>query len=329
MACIQEDCNNLFDTELPPASVKRISTSPIPHCSKYRLLDVGQQDEKSLEDIGIIGTEFFDLSPINSFKFCKPLSTVYKTKKNITIINDVEENPFSQFILNTEFNFDENLLDQNPEQNVNKIILTQLIREQTSDPDLPIENEEELPQSSQGFINDLANTTLGTVKKPPPAVQYIELQRQCAELNEENIGDESIDKKLLKSIETSQYQRDIELIFNDCEQTLNKTYSSENSNAQEINWSQDEFRMPKTSKSKEEPKSTENSLDEFFPHEEEIDQQPKSRDSFGRFYGLPMKVKHLIKEYKGISDLYGIHKINVHQKLNEKLIQVFICSISI
>lgn len=162
----------------------------------------------------------------------------------------------------------------------------------------------DMMQSSQKFLRDVKSVQKHNISRltvarssQPPTIrnvtngsEYIQRQRSMAELNDENIGEEFLNHNLTNLLNSSQYRTEVETVFNDCERSIIQTNVSRSqaqreeaiNNIHDINWDESQVVIPKTQKGER----------SFFC-------------DMGPFYGLPLQVKRLIKEFKGIDDLYG------------------------
>ncbi|XP_063708458.1 helicase POLQ-like [Culicoides brevitarsis] len=130
---------------------------------------------------------------------------------------------------------------------------------------------------------------------------YVQRQRGMVVINEENVIEDDISLCQNSQIYTSQFHRDLEKVFEDCEKSIlqNKDESSEAvKGISRIDWDEDVFG--------EEVSVAPNCVAPKTPQLKPISSATFS--SMGPFFGLPMKVKNLIKEFKGIDDLYDWQK---------------------
>lgn len=160
---------------------------------------------------------------------------------------------------------------------------------------------------TQNFVVLKSNKTMN---------EYLQLQRSMEMENEENINQDDFNFDLLN--QSTQFHRNVEDTFNECERTIRGLDEFERSemdvgeirqetdhNAEDINLS--DFR-------EEFDKTYLGNGNQFKPNGEAITASkpakllPVPASNFcnlGPFFGLPNRVKSLIREFKGIDDLYG------------------------
>lgn len=126
---------------------------------------------------------------------------------------------------------------------------------------------------------------------------YVQRQRTMVNKNEENIIDDDISLCQNSQVYTSQFRRDLERVFDDCEKSIlqKKEVHDEVKGISSIDWGDDDF-------------GTEAPVAKTQSSHGRHQLRPISSANFseiGPFFGLPNKVKMLIKEFKGIEELYG------------------------
>ncbi|KAJ6632923.1 Helicase POLQ-like [Pseudolycoriella hygida] len=230
------------------------------------------------------------------------------------------------------------------ERNVTKLNFTQMFND---DFDIDIDSVELTCNQTQIFL-EAAKTVgqlpghpsqkleelEGTTYKSNNASIYIQLQRSKHEENESNvIDDDFVDPELSQAIKSSQYRREIEEDFTKCEETicnldnLNESARSVDMNVavntsadhlrglNEINWNSPVVPSRATLSVDTPPSSLiKKKLAVFSKNRENTLLNTSSTikstnfKPMGPFFGLPMEVKTLIKEYKGIDELYDWQK---------------------
>lgn len=155
--------------------------------------------------------------------------------------------------------------------------------------------------------------------------EYMELQRDMHIENQHNLEECDLSQTLDSCYQT-QYQRDIESAFNECERTIRnlddakemadegvdsvlKDINLDDNFTEEIIANNEKKIQQETKKTFVIPPPKEFGGDVFKKPVTNMPlQRPVSTSTFcslGPFFGLPKKVKNLIKEYKGIDELYG------------------------
>lgn len=201
------------------------------------------------------------------------------------------------------------------------------------------------PQSSQRFLKEVRHAKVDGLAPPSAdvsdpvtvytsvknATAYIEMQRDMLEVNEANVGDDNfLDAELSQAYKSTQYRRELEDMFVNCEKTIcdanNLKVVTPPENASHLagldnmKWSQHEFEENKTPNR---PNQTANFKTPLFSPTNYVRQRldelknksisPKVGSGsaaatfrgLGPFFGLPLLVKTLIRDYKGIPELYG------------------------
>ncbi|XP_055530140.1 helicase POLQ-like isoform X2 [Wyeomyia smithii] len=182
-----------------------------------------------------------------------------------------------------------------------------------------------------------SNETFSIKKNPLLCSQYIRLERSMREENQANVIDDEVNSQLAQEFDSTQQRKDIESVYRQCERTLIDT-----SNIQleeppptamdavaevvaDINW-EEEVTLIGGMKSPAARKADEKSLlNSIFKKRNSLGAServgsPKltARKSAplvsshfqdkGPFFGLPSKVKALLRTYKGIEELYDWQK---------------------
>lgn len=201
---------------------------------------------------------------------------------------------------------------------------------------------DDIPQCSQRFLHDVRDVevvpnqneitdpvTVYTSAKNEAA--YIELQRKMLSVNEVNVDDDNfIDPDLSQAYKSTQYRRELEEIFDHCEKSiceLKEPNEEESHGLENVNWTQNDFNLKtpgreiasaQTAKSNRTPLiNPTNLIRQRLENRKQLMMTPNvlprksnaavgSFHGMGPFFGLPLKVKSLIKDFKGISELYGI-----------------------
>lgn len=172
----------------------------------------------------------------------------------------------------------------------------------------------------------------GTPCKRNNASIYIQLQRSMQVENESNVNDDNfVDPELSQAIKSTQYRREIEEDFAKCEQTIcnidkvNETSRSIDMNAaldlstgllrglNDMDWNWNSPVIPARTAHTPLSALVKKKLAVFSKSRETLLATPKLLtptyfSNMGPFFDLPISVKSLIKEYKGIDELYGKRK---------------------
>lgn len=252
--------------------------------------------------------------------------------------NEQAEDP--QLYFSSQFQVDKEVLDAAPNESKiegnsvgdpEKLTLTQMFNDDFDD---DIEGFLVECNQSQKFLDVAkAHTQLpahpsqkleklnGTTFKGNNASIYVQLQRSMQLENDDNVNDDNfVDLELSQAIKSTQYRDEIEADFNQCEEVicnidnLNESKRSVDMNdalnVSDINWNSPcpftTERTPPTSVVKK--RLAEFSKRRLSLLKDQTISSPAKLTSFtsmGPFFGLPTKVQSLIKEYKGIDELYG------------------------
>lgn len=316
---------NLNSARIAPSSLKRKSTEGDVTTCKKRLLD---------------DVSFFGESSVTDSEFLQIQTGQVNSKETSQCYNEA----FSQRYFSKQFTQAKAIADdtRNKSQmdlnssNVAKLNLTQIFNDdfedEINDMVLPCNQSQifletvksigQLPRHPSQKLEELDGTTY----KSKNASMYIQLQRsmQAGMENETNvIDDDFVDPELSQAMKSTQYRREVEDDFAKCEETicnlgnLNDSGHSVDMNValnmsadhphrlNDINWNSPmiPMRTPPSSLIK-------NRLAMFSKSRESVHTTPKSITSnnfspMGPYFGLPISVKSLIKEYKGIDELYG------------------------
>jgi DEAD/DEAH box helicase len=156
-------------------------------------------------------------------------------------------------------------------------------------------------QSSQRFMADIRGTQSPMSKTKMAATVYMEMQKSMAQVNDGNVTDEVLQEKVTTTqlAHPSQVQRDVNAVFDECERSIVLPEPEQVfQDAQEIDWSDELSILAMHTQKPSAPAPP--------PRLQVVTASPFC--SMGPFFGLPMKVKRLIHEYKGIDDLYDWQK---------------------
>lgn len=321
---------NLSRALIAPNLLKRKSSEGMEVTCKKRLLDDVSFEETSVTDTQLLQANAGVDNPTDhSFSRCS---------NEQFLVHDPELFFNTQFELEKEFKADfqkESQIERNS-LNVTKLNLTQVFNDDFEE-EIQENAAPESCKQSQMFL-DIAKTMTqmprhqtqkleeldGRVYKSKNASMYIELQRSMQLENETNVIDDNfVDPELSQAIKTTQYRKEIEADFNKCEKTirnfdnlndsnrsvdLNNAFNIDdlNEDAKEINWNSPytpavnassvvKKRLAEFSKSRDSSMNDHSGSSFILP-----DFAAK-----GPFFGLPIEVKDLIREYKGIDKLYG------------------------
>lgn len=204
------------------------------------------------------------------------------------------------------------------------------------------DDNDDLFDNSQIFLNDIKNLDKTIIKSqlnqfhrhynitenPEICSQYIRMERSMVEINEENLNDYEEEIHILES---TQYRRDFLMAFDECEKSISNLNPNipneivdeldELDGIKSLNWDDEAFNSPNRTLHKPLNKNTpkivqpstsaqllkDNNTNELNNRRKKFNLAPVSTASFrdaGPFYGLPLFVKQLIKEYKGIDGMY-------------------------
>lgn len=223
--------------------------------------------------------------------------------------------------------------------------------------DCESENQFNIAQSSQAFLEEIRNnlpyqqasqiqfTNLPcTVYKSKNASAYIELQRSMLAVNEENLNEDNyIDPELIKVCQSTQYRREVQADFEECEKSIcnisnlescesndaRRKYSNDDQDElktaiENMDWNESFLKTP-VQRSKinleKTPLITPTSIIRQRIANVPVSAQKSTSESvcqspvgtiisanfstMGSFFDLPNKVQKLIKDFKGIDQLYG------------------------
>lgn len=205
---------------------------------------------------------------------------------------------------------------------------------------------DDMPQCSQVFLHDVRQvepvdppsgfiepvTVYTSIKN---ATSYIELQREMLEENIANLEDDNfLDAELSQAYRSTQYRRELEKVFDHCEKSIcnNKSgdemddSSSHMVGLDNMDWTQSEFEaktldkkvptvLPKTpmfSPTNYVRRRLEDFKNKSASPRINAVTPATSFQGLGPFFGLPLLVKSLIRDYKGISELYGKVILNTY-----------------
>lgn len=314
---------NLNEALIAPNSLKRKSTEGIDTTCKKRLLDDISFGETSVTD-----------SELLQIQSCQPANLIEESHRSD---EQLSHDYFATQFRQVKVIADDTCNASQAERNVTKLNLTQIFNDDFEDVIhdfvLPCDQSQmfletaktigQLPRHPSQKLEELN----GTIYKSKNATMYIELQRTMEAENETNvIDDDFVDPELSQAMKSTQYQREIEGNLAKCEKTLcnnenlNESCRSIDMNVAlnmspadpcrgliDINWNSPMIQGVRTPPSSLIKKR----LSMFSKTRESAQSTPKPstpKTNFrpiGPFFGLPIAVKSLIKEYKGIDELYG------------------------
>lgn len=315
--------DNLNEALIAPNSLKRKSAEGIVTTCKKRLLDDISFEETSVTDS--------ELLQIQSCQLAHLIEDSHRSDEQLS--HDYFVTQFRQ----VKVIADDTCNASQAERNVTRLNVTQIFNDDfedvISDFVLPCDQSQmfletaktigQLPRHPSQKLEELN----GTIYKSKNATMYIELQRTMEAENETNvIDDDVVDPELSQAMKSTQYRREIECSFAKCEQTicnnenLNESCRSIDMNVAlnmstdadpcrgviDINWNSPMVQGVRTPPSSLIKKR----LSMFAKTRESAQSTPKPSTPtnfrpIGPFFGLPIAVKSLIKEYKGIDELYG------------------------
>ncbi len=306
---------NLNSALIVPNTLKRKSTDGlvVTTCKK-RLLDDTSFGESSVtdEDLLQIQTNNFIFEQYSQNYF----NTQFKQVVNITdedVQNETEIERASHTTLSLTQMFNDDF-----ENDIHDMVLpcnqSQMFLE-------AVKTIGQLPRQPTQKLDELNGTTY----KSKNGSVYIELQRSMQVENETNvIDDDFVDAELSQAMKSSQYRREIESDFAKCQETISRIDNLNDSSRSvdmnvalnlsvdplhgldEINWNSPVVRsqaLTSPSSLIKKRLSMRKSLDNG-----QVLTKPLINTKFspmGNYFGLPATVKSLIKEYKGIDELYG------------------------
>lgn len=305
---------NLNSALIVPKSVKRKSTDGISTTCKKRLLDDVSFGETSITDTELLQIDTFEQFSQRYF------NSQFKQVENI-IDEDVRTETQIQRTqsIATKLNLTQ-IFNDDFEDDIHDMVMpcnqSQMFMEAVKAiGQVPIQPTQKLEELN------------GTTYKSKNGNVYIELQRSKQAENETNvIDDDFVGPELSQAIKSTQYLQEIEDAFVQCEESicnvdnLNESSRSIDMNVamnmssdplhglNEINWNsplmvRTPIRTPPSSLIK-------NRLAMFSKNKENVAVKTRPIVStkfspMGNFFGLPATVKSLIREYKGIDELYG------------------------
>ncbi|XP_037030980.1 helicase POLQ-like [Bradysia coprophila] len=326
---------NLNTALIIPHSLKRKSSEGIAPTCKKRLLDDVSFDETFVSDTELLQIQSGQIQPIESrpcsFERYSQLyfSSQFEQVENVTDEDVRNETQIDQSCstvtklnLTQMFNddFENDIQDMDVPCNQTQMFLD-TVKAIGQVPKDPTQKLEELD---------------GTMYKSKNGNIYIQLQRSMEAKNETNvIDDDYVDAELSQAIKSSQYLREIEDDFAKCEKTIcnignlnesDRSILNENSPSADIdvalnksdealhglsNMSAINWNSPMVRASQDTPKSSfiKTRLAMSSKNRQNVQTTPKSIvttkfSPMGSYYGLPTTVKSLIKDYKGIDELY-------------------------
>lgn len=322
---------NLNTALIVPPSLKRKSSEGIVTTCKKRLLDDVSFDETFVSDTELMQIQSGQLQPIEplhgSFEeFSQQyFSSQFKQVENVTVgdvrnatqINPSQSTATTNLSLTQMFNddFENDIQDMQMPCNQSQMFLD------------TVKAIGQVPREPTHKLEELD----GTVYKSKNGNIYIQLQRTMQVENDTNvIDDDYVDAELSQAIKSSQYLREIEDDFAKCEKTICNIDRNENSRSvldesnppadinvvlnksdellhglSAINWN-----SPVVRASQDKSSFIKNRLAISLKNQKNVQTTPKSIvttrfSPMGSYYGLPTTVKTLIKDYKGIDELYG------------------------
>lgn len=203
---------------------------------------------------------------------------------------------------------------------VNKLEKTEVIETPAKDVCLPNastdfiafdpDRTELAPVATQKIISRIkSNSSTSEIQySQKTGAHYFQRQRNMVEKNQENIIDDDISLCHNTQIYSSQFRRDLEQVFDDCEKSILQSKDEAVHEAVKgiscIDWDDDDFGTAGAASQVAVMKCAAKTQSSHGG----IRLKPISSSTFsemGPFFGLPNKVKMLIKEFKGIDELYG------------------------
>lgn len=199
------------------------------------------------------------------------------------------------------------------------------------------------PQSSQRFLNDVKqfvaeiekidndasimltgsqwsqidNANFARYKSNGTMNEYLALQRSMHEENAQNVHNDDFDMERLN--DAVQLHQRVENTFNECERTIrglarhtdmeeSDEFASDIAGNENFNLSEfkDEFEKTYAEETNKPDQSLQNVRSIKTPTRPTLPVSTALFSHLGPFFGLPDKVRALIKEYKGIGELYGM-----------------------
>ncbi|XP_055631743.1 helicase POLQ-like [Toxorhynchites rutilus septentrionalis] len=165
-----------------------------------------------------------------------------------------------------------------------------------------------------------SNDTYSIVKNSSLCSQYIRMARTMVEENHANILDDQVDTQLARNYDSSQQQREVERVFAECERTLIDVSNIELQpideavpNIDDINWETD-VTIAGGGGGQKEPDNR-SILNTIFNKRSSLPTDSSKKRTItsyfqdrGPFFGLPSKVKLLLKNYRRIEDMYDWQK---------------------
>lgn len=166
------------------------------------------------------------------------------------------------------------------------------------------------PRVAERFISKFKSGTVQTSQRT--GAKYVQRQRSMVNRNEENVMEDDVLFVAQVQECTSQYQRELEEAFDECEKSIlndknNETNASCFNGISKIIWDEDGDDMMVGINT---PSQAKKVIQTQTSHGA-VQLAPVSSATFtemGPFFGLPLKVKKLIKEFKGIDELYDWQK---------------------
>ncbi|XP_053685498.1 helicase POLQ-like [Sabethes cyaneus] len=183
-----------------------------------------------------------------------------------------------------------------------------------------------------------SNETFSIVKNNLLCSQYIRLERSMQEENQANVVDDEVNTQLAREFDSSQQRRDIESVYRECERTLidisnvqleeeaqPTTLDEAREVVANINWEEDVTLVGMKSPAPSKVADGKALLSSIFKKRnspgcfERVDSPKRTArksaplvsshfQEKGPFFGLPNKVKSLLRTYKGIEEMYDWQK---------------------
>lgn len=298
-------------------SSKRKSTGDSDITCKKRLLD-----DDSFGETYVTDTQLMQIDTSNQIGSFHQFSQVYFHSQFKQVANVTDED------VRNETQADR------PSSMATKLNLTQIFNDDFEDDiqdmEVPINQSQmfldavkaigQVPRDPTQKLEELNGTTY----KSRNGNVYVELQRTMQAENETNvIDDDFVYAELSQAMKSTQYEREIEEKFEKCHETicnidnLNESNRSVDMNEastdplhglNEINWNSPVVRTPVRTTPSSFIKSRLGMLSRNKENVQQVKTRPIVQTKFcpmGNYFGLPATVKNLIKEYKGIDELYG------------------------